>query len=136
MKVILDTNIFLSALLSPGGVADKIYRAWRRNQFILVTSAHQLEELRRASRYPKFREVLHPHEVGTMINTLQRATVLSHLKESDLAIKDPNDVFLWSMAFVSQANFLVTGDARSGLLKMKNTGPTQIMRPAEFVILL
>ena len=53
MRVVLDTNILFSALISPHGAPDAIYRAWRTARFELVTSRAQLEEIRRASRYPK-----------------------------------------------------------------------------------
>jgi len=50
MRVVLDSNILLSALISPHGPPDRIYRAWRAARFELVTSSAQLEEIRRASR--------------------------------------------------------------------------------------
>ena len=58
MRVVLDTNILFSALISPHGAPDAIYRAWRSARFELVTSGAQLEEIRRASRYPKLQAVL------------------------------------------------------------------------------
>ena len=60
MRVVLDTNILFSALISPHGVPNRIYRAWRAARFELVTSKIQLDEIRRASRYPKFQAVLQP----------------------------------------------------------------------------
>ena len=56
-----------------------IYRAWRTARFEIVTSVTQLDELRRASRYEKFKAILQPHHVGAMVNNLQRARVLEHL---------------------------------------------------------
>lgn len=53
MRVVLDTNILFSALISPHGAPDAIYRAWRAARFEVVTSRMQLDEIRRASRYPK-----------------------------------------------------------------------------------
>ena len=70
MRVVLDTNVLLSALISPHGAPDAIYRAWRAAKFEVVTSLVQLDALRRASRYPKFKAVLQPHQVGTMVNNL------------------------------------------------------------------
>ncbi len=52
MRVILDTNVLLGALISPSGPPETIYRAWRAARFELVTSPAQLDELRRVSRYP------------------------------------------------------------------------------------
>jgi uncharacterized protein len=41
MRVILDTNILCSALLTPGGPTDGFYRAWRDGRFVLLTSEEQ-----------------------------------------------------------------------------------------------
>lgn len=131
MRVVLDTNILLSALISPHGSPDIIYRAWRAARFELVTSTTQLDELRRASRYPKLKAVLQPHHVGTMINNLQRAVVLNHLLV-DIETDDSNDAFLLAMAQAGEADYLVTGDRRAGLLRRGSLGRTRIVTPAAF----
>ena len=53
MRVVLDSNVLLSALISPHGAPHRIYEAWRARRFELVTCPTQLDEIRRASRYPK-----------------------------------------------------------------------------------
>lgn len=125
------TNILFSALISPRGAPDASYRAWRATHFEVVTSQIQLDEIRRASRYPKFQSVLQPAKVGTMINNLQRALILEHLTikvEAD----DPDDTFLLSMALAADADYLVTGDHRSGLLQRGHIERTRIVTPAVF----
>lgn len=131
MRVVLDTNVLLSALISPHGSPDAIYRAWIAGRFDLVTSSAQLEELRRASRYPKFKDVLQPHRVGTMINNMKNAVILSELP-ADYDLADPNDAFLLSMAEAGIADYLVTGDHRAGLLQRKHIGRTLILTPKAF----
>lgn len=131
MRVVLDTNILLSALISPHGSPDIIYRAWRAARFELVTSTAQLDELRRASRYPKFKAILQPHHVGTMVNNLQRAIVLNQLAVN-IETDDPNDAFLLAMAQAGEVDYLVTGDHRAGLLQRGNLARTRIVTPAAF----
>jgi uncharacterized protein len=131
MRVVLDTNVLLSALISPHGPPDTIYRAWRAARFEIVTSATQLDELRRASRYPKFKEVLQPHRVRTMVNNLQRAVVLEQLP-SDIEADDPFDAYLLAMAVAGNAEYLVTGDHRAGLLQREHVGRTRIVTPTVF----
>lgn len=46
MRVVLDTKVLLSALISPHGPPDVIYRAWRAARFEIVTSRTQLDGLR------------------------------------------------------------------------------------------
>ncbi|HBO0862837.1 putative toxin-antitoxin system toxin component, PIN family (plasmid) [Pseudomonas aeruginosa] len=131
MRVVLDSNILFSALISPHGAPDAIYRAWRATRFEVITSRMQLDEIRRASRYPKLQAILQPAKVGTMINNLQRAVVLDRLSikaEAD----DPDDAFLLAMAVEGEADYLVTGDRRAGLLQRGHIGRTRIVTPAQF----
>jgi hypothetical protein len=134
MRVILDTNVLLGALISPHGPPDAIYRAWRAARFELVTSAAQLDELRRVSRYPKLKTILPAHRVGTMVNNMQRAIVLEQLPPLPEGVDttDPNDAFLLAMALGGEADYLVTGDRRAGLLQQGSIGHTRIVTPAVF----
>ncbi|SEI60813.1 hypothetical protein SAMN04244572_01046 [Azotobacter beijerinckii] len=91
----------------------------------------QLDEIRRASRYPKLQAILQPAKVGTMINNLQRAVVLERLDIQDEA-NDPDDAFLLAMAIVGEADYLVTGDRRAGLLQRGHIERTRIVTPAVF----
>lgn len=132
MKIVLDTNVLLSALISPHGAPDLIYRAWRAAKFEIVTSTVQLDELRRASRYPKLQAKLRP---GTLINNLQRAIVLQRLVAKAEA-DDPDDAFLLSMAVDGDVDYLVTGDHRAGLLQRGRIGQTRIVSPSVFCSLV
>ena len=131
MRVVLDTNILFSALISPHGAPDVIYRAWRAARFEVVTSRVQLDEIRRASRYPKLQAVLQPVKVGAMLNNLQRAIVLEQLTIEHEA-DDPDDAFLLAMALAGDADYLVTGDRRAGLLQRGHIGRARIVNPAIF----
>ena len=131
MRVVLDTNVLFSALISPHGSPDAIYRAWRLARFELVTSQLQLDEIRRASRYPKLQAILKPAKVGAMVNNLQRALVLEHLNIT-IETDDPDDAFLLAMAVAADADYLVTGDRRAGLLQRRHIERTRIVTPAVF----
>ncbi|MCK9516795.1 MAG: putative toxin-antitoxin system toxin component, PIN family [Ottowia sp.] len=135
MRVVLDTNVLLAALISPYTPPDTIYRAWRDRRFELVTSTKQLEELRRVSRYPKLRRILPPHRVGAMVNNMQGAVVLERLPElpQDVELSDPDDAFLVATAIAGGAAWLVTGDRRAGLLQLGRVGGAAIVTPREFV---
>ncbi|KPC56332.1 MULTISPECIES: putative toxin-antitoxin system toxin component, PIN family [Pseudomonas syringae group] len=134
MRVILDTNVLLGALISPLGAPDAIYRAWRAKRFDLVTSTAQLDELRRVSRYPKLKAILPAHRVGTVVNSMQRAIVLDTLLPlaEGIEAEDPDDTFLLAMAVTGEADYLVTGDRRAGLLQRGSIGRTRIVTPATF----
>ena len=134
MLVVLDSNILISALISAGSPPDRIYRAWRKKRFTLVTSKLQLAELRRASRYPKLRKLVPSREFGALVNRLHGALVLDKLPRVDVS-RDADDDYLLAMAAATEADFLVTGDAR-GLLRLKRFGRTRIVGPSPFLKLL
>jgi len=131
MRVILDSNILFSALISPHTPPHRIYQAWRQGVFELVTCDEQLEEIRRASRYPKLKNMLQPHRVGLMLNNMQSATVIDRLP-SGYEAADPNDAFLLALADKSHAHYIVTGDKRAGILSLITIGQTQIVTASAF----
>jgi putative PIN family toxin of toxin-antitoxin system len=131
MRVVLDSNILLSALLSSKGPPHRISQAWRQRRFDLVTCLEQLDELRRASRYPKFRGLLQPHHVGRMVNNLQGALVFDALPDGFEA-DDPHDSWMLALADAAQAHYLVTGDKGAGLLTRRQVGIARILTAAEF----
>lgn len=131
MRVVLDSNILFSALISPHGAPDAIYRAWQAARFEVVTSRQQLDEIRRASRYPKLQAILQPAKVGAMINNLQRAVLLERLS-IEAEADDPDDAFLLAMAVEGAADYLVTGDRCAGLLQRGHIGRTRIITPTQF----
>ncbi len=134
MRVILNTHVLVGALISPYGFPDILYRAWCQGRFELVTSDTQFDELKRVSRYPKLKTILPAHRVGTMINNMNKATILDHLPDlpNGIAINDQNDNFLVAMAIAGKADYLVTGDLKSGLLELGHIGRTRILTPETF----
>jgi len=134
MRVIVDTNVLIAALISRHSPPETIYRAWRSGRFELVTSQLQLDELRRVSRYPKLRAILPNHRIGTMINNLDRAVVLDQLPAlpDGMHATDPDDDFLLGMVLGSDADFLVTGDRCAGLLQLGSFKRSRILAPGAF----
>ena len=45
MRIVLDTNVLVSALITKGTPPDQLYQAWLRNDIELVTSAAQIDEV-------------------------------------------------------------------------------------------
>ena len=131
MRVVLDSNVLLSALISPRGPPHRIYEAWRGRRFELATCPTQLDEIRRASRYPKLRAILQPHRVGAMVNALA-ADALPDPPPGGHEADDPHDAWLLALAEASGADWLVTGDRRSGLLARSRVGRARIATAAAF----
>ena len=129
MKVVLDTNVLISALISPHNPPDLILQSWLAGEFELLTSEDQLEEIRRVSRYSR----LQPHLVGLIINRMRSLATLVKPEAliSEEAL-DPDDNFLIAICEAGSANNLVTGDHRVGLLERKHIGATEILTASQF----
>ncbi|MFT4256686.1 MAG: putative toxin-antitoxin system toxin component, PIN family [Pseudoxanthomonas sp.] len=135
MRVVIDTNVLLSALMTRGGTSDKVYQAWREGRFELVSASAQLTEIRRVSRYSKLRPRLQAHQVGTLVNQLRHTLLPGKLPAlpTTLKLDDPDDAFLAQMALACEADWLLTGDRRAGLLELGSIGRTRIATPAVFI---
>jgi putative PIN family toxin of toxin-antitoxin system len=135
MRLILDTNVLIAALITRDTPPDALYRAWRDGAFTLVTSELQLEEFRAVTRRESVRLRLHPAEAGRMVNDLRSLAVLAEpLERLDIS-PDPYDNFLLAMAQASRADALVTGDKRD-LLSLGRPLGTRILTALEALNLI
>jgi hypothetical protein len=131
MIVVVDSNVFFSALLTPNRGSALIYRAWLDDIFTLVSCEEQIVEIRNVSHGDKLKSLLKPNEVGSLINRLRKASFLGAIPRNHAAA-DSTDSFLLDLASAASAHFLVTGDTRSGLLQRKHVGSTRILSVADF----
>jgi putative PIN family toxin of toxin-antitoxin system len=132
--VVLDTNVLLSALRTDTTPPAAILDAWRKRRFQLVTSVEQINEFKRAARYPRLRAVLPHAAVGRVVNQLRAADVLLKRLPRTGQSTDPGDDFLLAMAGAADADFLVTGD--KALLSLGTIAATRIVAPRRFAALL
>jgi putative PIN family toxin of toxin-antitoxin system len=134
MRLVIDTNIFISALLAETSLPAHLVVLWRDGRFDLLTSIDQLDELRRVTRYPKIRERLAPALAGRLINEVRDLAVLVRDLPVATASADPNDNYLLSMAAAGSADFLVTGDKRD-LLSLTVYKGTRIITVRDFLLM-
>jgi putative PIN family toxin of toxin-antitoxin system len=135
VRVLLDTNVLLSALLVRGTPPDRLYEAWRQGRFDLVSCERQLEELNRVSRRPVLRERLRPAEAGRLVNEIRRLAILCEPVNVASISPDPDDDFLLAVAEAAHADYLVTGD-KTDLLSLGRYRATRILTARELVELL
>ena len=135
MRVVLDTNVLISALITPGGWPDILYQSWRSGQFILISSEEQFDEFRRVSRYPRLRRFLQPAAAGAMLNEIRLLAVLATSLPKVEISPDPADNFLLAMAQAGHADYLVTRDKDDLLALVRHKG-TRIISVHQMVELL
>ncbi len=136
MRVVLDTNVLVSATLIFRGKENRILDAWRRGAFDLVFSAATLEELFRVLSYPKLRKHrwLTDEEVVMLLEELASQSILVRGEVTVTASRDPEDDKFLSTAIEGGADFVVTGD--KDLLSIDTFGKIRVVTPAHFLEVL
>ena len=138
LRVVLDVNVFLSALIARLGIPHRLWLAWRQERFILIGSEHiisttvaKLRLPRIARRYPVAEEDVTDFE-GLL---RQRAIIVPVQAEDILPITgDPEDDTVLATARLGEADYLVTGDR--GLLALGSYERTRIVTPRQFFDML
>lgn len=83
MRLVIDTNILVSALLAATSLPAQLVVLWRTGRFDLLTTAEQLDELMRVTRHPRIRERLAPAIADRLVNDLRAlATTLLYWDSS------------------------------------------------------
>ena len=131
MRVVLDTNIIVSALISSGGKPAAIVGAWLDGKFTLLTCAMQLQVLRATLQKSRVAELIKPHKAGRLVNHIKKlAEDIAPLPRVERS-PDPADDFLLGLSEAGKADYLVTGD-KSGLLALNRHKATRIISAQEF----
>ena len=135
MRVVLDTNVLISAVMIPTGNPAAIYRAWQEGRFTLLTCEEHLDELRTTLKKPALAERIKPHKAGGLVNELKELAEsvdgLPRVRRSP----DHTDDFLLALSEAGRADYLVTGD-KSGMLVLERHKTTRIVSARAFAALL
>lgn len=133
MKIVIDTNVIVSAALW-GGIPRTVLEI-AQSEHVLCFSIETLVELKEVFGYPKFAPYLVDlsFSISEFIDRLtEKSVVTPSLKEKTNIIKeDPSDNKFLICAFACQADFIVSGDRH--LLKLKEYQGIKIITPKEFV---
>lgn len=132
MRLVIDTNVLISALFAGTSPPAHLIVLWREGRFALLTSVEQVDELMRVTRYPKIRSRVAPALAGRLINEMRDIAVLVKDPPAVTVCADPYDNYLLAMAAEGAADFLVTGDKRH-LLGMGRYQATKIVTVRDFL---
>ena len=134
MRLVIDTNILISALLASTSLPAHLIDLWREGRFDVLTSAEQVDELMRVTRYPKIRAHLIPATAVRLINEMRDLGVRVADLPAVTMCADPYDNYLLAMAAAGRADFLITGDKRD-LLGIRLYEGTRILSVRDFLTL-
>lgn len=135
MRVVVDTNILLSALLNSEGTPGRVVDAWLQDRFVLITHALQLDEIRAVTRRQRFRGRFRPAEAGRLVNLIHDNAGFVRRLPPIRRSTDPADDFLLAVCEAGDADYLVTGD-KADLLALKTHGRTAIVTARDFLAVL
>jgi putative PIN family toxin of toxin-antitoxin system len=137
LRVVLDTNQFVSALLNPEGPAFEILKASGLEgdqKYELVISDEILSEFRKVLSYPRIQK-LHKwskEKVEIFITLLKE---IAHIDESQsrerIVIEDPDDDKFFHLAIKTGAQYIVSRDIH--LLNVKEFRGVRVLKPEVFL---
>lgn len=128
-RLVLDTNVLLSALLFPAGTVSWLRHAWQARSIRPLASRETTVELMRVLSYPKFG--LTEDERGDLLGDyLPRCETVLVPEGIDIPdCRDPFDRPFLELAVAARADWLVTGD--KDLLALASIFSVPIVAPAE-----
>ena len=130
MRVVVDTNVVVSALLFGASVPG---RAFVRvlNRGTILSSRSFVKELDDVLRRAKFDHYVTREDRDRFLEALIRESELVDISETVNACRDPEDDRILELAVNGYADFVITGDA--DLLAMDPFRGTRIVTPADFL---
>jgi putative PIN family toxin of toxin-antitoxin system len=130
VNVVFDTNVYISALVFPGGICDQIFRIIRNDRIKLFVSPDILTGLKKILT-DKFK--LSEEDVENAISRVLAIAQLTYPRFRIGKIKSPDaDNRILECAVEAKASFLVTGDKKH-ILPLKRFNDIHIVSPSQFL---
>jgi putative PIN family toxin of toxin-antitoxin system len=129
VKVVLDTNVFVSGVFF-SGPPYQILRAWKNQELQIVVSQEILDE------YYRVGEELSERFPGTDLNPIlelvaSKTELVKAARLSEAVCDDPDDDKFFACAIGGKTEIIVSGDKH--LLKMSGYKEIKVVRPRQFV---
>jgi len=114
LKVVLDTNVFVSSLLVKAGLPAQVLDAWRGRRYLLIVSPAIIAEIRATLAYPRIRRkyAITDGDVEQLVTLLERDALLvpGNAKVTSAIPKDPADEMVLACALDGRADMIISGD--------------------------
>jgi len=133
MKIVLDTNVLVSALIKKGKPRTVLLAIIRRHNLILARKI--LEEFAETATDPKIRKYAGEQDIARFLRDIANAAKIVRVKSKFKVIKqDPEDNVILATAYDGDADYIVSGDKH--LLKLKEFRGIKIVSVSEMLDLL
>lgn len=130
-RVLLDSNVLISAVLFPHRKLGEILELWARGEFNLITSKPLYEEVVENLLILSPRYGFSPRDVLNFGKTLQEFALWVEITPQAKICRDKKDNQVLDTAFQGKADFLVSGD--KDLLVLEKYRRIPILTPAKFL---
>ena len=136
-RIVIDTNILVSAILTPKGNPAKILKLILEGNLYLIISPAILEETRQVFSYPRLVKLLKKNkitldEVYGFLDKLSRIAVITPGQLNiDVIQDDPSDNKILACGQEGEADFIISGDHH--LTDLKTFQGIKIVNPAAFL---
>ena len=135
IKIVLDTNQFVSALISPNGASAKILNVWRSGQIEVVVSEHILRELKDVLYRPKIKEKYHLTSlvIEAYLELIRRYAIMTSGNiEVSVISEDSDDDMIIACALEAEVDYVISGDRH--LLNLGEYQDIKIIRASDFLL--
>jgi len=130
IPVVIDTNVFLSALLF-GGTPGQLISLWKSGKIQPQLDKTTVSEIMRVLAYPIFELAENEIQYLLYVEILPFCKVVPTKSGPLVITEDPSDDMFLRCCEVSNAKALISGD--SHLLVLKSYGNASIMTPSQFL---
>jgi len=133
MRIILDTNVFVSGIFWEGNFCSQIIEKWKEKRFDLVSSIEIVDELVKTLLDFKIQM---PKEMikGWQKLIIENSAIVEPTIKIDFIKEDPNDNKFLEAAITGNADLIISQDKH--LLKLKEYEGIRILKPEEVLSLL
>lgn len=122
VRVVLDTNCLVSALIFSHGKAGQLRAAWQRGDIVPIVCRETVTELIRVLGYPKFK--LEQEDIENLLADIlpwAETVTINTIHDAVELLRDKDDAVFIHLAQASSAAFLVSGDKH--LLELRDIYP-------------
>ena len=129
LRIILDTNLWISFLLSKRTTG--LEKLFFEKSISVIFSQELLDEFIEVARRPKLKKYFKLTDLDALLSLINLHAEFISVKSDIDICRDKKDNFLLSLAMDSKANYLLTGD--KDLLEIKLIGRTKILTITQFL---
>ena len=112
VRLVLDTNILVSALITKGTPPDKLYQAWLRGEIALVTSTAQIAEIMDVLARPRLQRFLDTDEAAAIVENIGSCALVLDDPPAVNFSPDPKDNPILAAAVAGRADLIISGDKK------------------------